>query len=202
MPLTRIASPERLTVAASLAEVMVIWALWKMKSYEHETFACAAPGASAAKRAARGMRVRRFRMTRKPARAACPHPVGRSADRWRRTDASAAAVAQRRAGLGRQQQHAGLGGRPEDQHLGAHRADLARREVHDADDEPPLELPALVVLDLRARALDPDLVAEVDAQLPRGLARLWEVLHLDDAADAHVDGREVVEVDLPHYASP
>src|SRR5439155_1541076 len=39
----------------------------------------------------------------------------------------------------------------------------------------------------------------VNAQLPRRAARLREVLDLDDAADAHVDGREVVEVD---HASP
>src|SRR4051794_38711350 len=75
----------------------------------------------------------------------------------------------------------------EHEDLRPHRADLARREVHDRDDERALELLARVVGDLRRRGLLPELGAEVDAQLPRGLARLGEVLDGDHAADAHVD---------------
>ena len=49
--------------------------------------------------------------------------------------------------------------------------------------------------------------AEVDRQLPGGLARLGEVLDGDDPADAHVDGEELVVVDharthAPASASP
>ena len=44
--------------------------------------------------------------------------------------------------------------------------------------------------------LSPDLRAEVDEQLPGGLAGLGEVLDLDDPADPHVDGHELLEVDL------
>src|SRR5439155_11290153 len=69
--------------------------------------------------------------------------------------------------------------RAEDEDLRAHRADLARREVHDGDDERALELRARVVGDPRRRALDADLGAEVDAQLPGRLARLRELLDLD-----------------------
>ena len=63
------------------------------------------------------------------------------------------------------------------------------------DDEAPEQLVAGVVGDLRRRAARPELLAEVDRQLPGGLARLGEVLDLDDAADAHVDLEEVVERD-------
>ena len=98
------------------------------------------------------------------------------------------AVAQRRLGLGREQQHRAVGRvGAEDQALRAHGADLLGREVHDADHPAPDELVALVVGDLRRRAPHADLLAEVDAQLPRRLARLGEVLDLDDAPDAHVD---------------
>ena len=68
----------------------------------------------------------------------------------------------------RAQQHDALGvvERAQHQHLGADRPDLARREVHDADDQPPLERLARVVGDLRRGALDPDLGPEVDRELP------------------------------------
>src|SRR4051794_30135565 len=83
-----------------------------------------------------------------------------------------------------------------DEGLGPGGPDLPGREVHDAEPEPALELLARVVADLRRRALPPDLGAEVDAQLPRRPARLGEVLDLDDAPDADVDRREVLERDL------
>ena len=54
--------------------------------------------------------------------------------------------------------------------------------------------------DLRAGALLADLGPEVDAQLPRGLARLGERFDGDDPAHAHVHGGEVVEVDLGAHA--
>ena len=61
--------------------------------------------------------------------------------------------------------------------------------------------------DLGRGALLPDLGAEVDRQLPRRLSRLRKVLDRDDAADAHVDRQEVLEVDHPtadrcDYACP
>ena len=86
--------------------------------------------------------------------------------------------------------------RAEHEDLGADRADLARREVHDGDDLSPEQLVVRVVRDLRARALDADLGAEVDAEPPRRLAGLGELLDLDDPADAHVDLQKVVERDL------
>ena len=64
------------------------------------------------------------------------------------------------------------------------------------DDQPALELLARVVRDLGRGALGADLLAEVDRELPGGLARLREVLDGDDPADAHVDREELVEVDL------
>jgi hypothetical protein len=51
------------------------------------------------------------------------------------------------------------------------------------------------VRDLGRGALDADLRPEVDRQLPRGRARLGELLDADDPADAHVDLEEVIEVD-------
>ena len=106
------------------------------------------------------------------------------------------AVAERGLRLGRQQQHALGAVGAEDQHLRAHRPDLARREVHDPEHETADELLALIGLDLRRRAADSELAAEVHAQLPRGIARLREVLDLDDPPDADVDLLEVVEGDL------
>ena len=64
-----------------------------------------------------------------------------------------------------------------------------------ADHQRVLELLARVVGDLGRGALDADLGAEIDRQLPRGLARLGEVVDRDDAADAHVDRQELVELD-------
>src|SRR3954471_22986586 len=105
----------------------------------------------------------------------------------------------RRGGAVRaQDQHrAVLLDRAEHEHLGADRADLARREVHDGDDERALELLARVVGDPRRRALLAELGPEVDAQLPGRRAGLGEILDGDDPADAHVDLQEVVELDQP-----
>src|SRR6185503_5890853 len=83
----------------------------------------------------------------------------------------------------------------EREHLGHERPDLARGEVHDRHHEAALQLLARVVRDLSRRALLAQLGAEVDVQLPGGLARLGEVLDADDPADADVDLEEVVVVD-------
>src|SRR4051794_40772901 len=110
--------------------------------------------------------------------------------------------AERHVGVRRDQDHVALlVARPEHEHLRAHRPDLARREIDDGDDAPALELLAGIVRDLRAGALGPDLLAEVDRQLPGGLARLREVLDRDDPPHAHVDGEELVEVDRAHGPS-
>src|SRR5205823_11979435 len=70
--------------------------------------------------------------------------------------------------------------------------DLARREVDHRQYQLPHEIGLVVVLRyLRARALQAQL-AEVDAQLVSGLARLGKVVDLHDAADADVDLGEVV----------
>ena len=190
--------PERLTVAPSPPAVIVTVTSWLITLYEHRVEACAAPGANAAMRAATGRKMRRLDM---PPRV----HARRSRSQW--GDPPIA------------------GGEPTPQPTrspsaapgsGASSSTPASEYVPSTStsertgpiwrggkfttpiDKPALELLARVVLDLRAGALDADLVAEVDAQLPRRLARLREVLHLDDAADAHVDGREVVEVDLAH----
>src|SRR5215213_8812889 len=84
----------------------------------------------------------------------------------------------------------------QDQHFGANRTDLPRREVHDRHYQPALEGLARVVGDLRRRALDADLGTEVDGELPGGLARLGEVLDANHAPDADVDALEVLERDL------
>src|SRR5215208_2666777 len=89
--------------------------------------------------------------------------------------------------------------RAQDQHFRAHRPDLPRREVHDRDHQPALEGLARVVGDLGRRALDADLGAEVDGELPGGLARLGEIVDGNHAPDADVDAPEVLEGDLgPH----
>src|SRR5205085_2367158 len=49
--------------------------------------------------------------------------------------------------------------------------------------------------DLRAGALDAYGGAEVDLELPRGLARLGEGQRLHHRAAAYVDGEELVELD-------
>jgi hypothetical protein len=86
-----------------------------------------------------------------------------------------------------------LVGHSDDQDLRDDRADLARREVHDADHHAALELLARVVGDLRRRALLADLVTEVHAQLPCRSPRLGKVRDLDDAPDAHVDPVELFD---------
>src|SRR5262249_15312314 len=101
----------------------------------------------------------------------------------------------RRARLGREQQHALVAVGAEHQHLGAYGTDLARRGVDDADDEAIDQLGTRGVLDLGRWGPHADLGPEVDAQLPGRTPRLWEVLDLDDPADAHVDAREVLELD-------
>ena len=163
-------------------------------------------GAGGARRAARGSAGAAARAgraagaaRRAAARAAARAPAGPAGRRPAAAVAAAVSahdVAELRVRLGRQQEHLAVRVRPEDEDLGAHRPDLARREVHDAEDEPPLQLLARVVRDLRGGALDADLLAEVDAQLPRRAARLGEVLDLDDPPDADVDRDEVVEGDL------
>ena len=87
--------------------------------------------------------------------------------------------------------------RAQHKHLGHERPDLAWREVDDADDQRSLQLLTRVMGDLGGRALDPDLGAEVDRQLPRGLAGLGEFVDSGHPADPHVDRHEVVEVDQP-----
>ncbi len=88
-----------------------------------------------------------------------------------------------------------LVGQSEHQHLGHDWPDLPGREVDHGHDQPALQLLARVVGDLSRRALGADLGAEVDLELPGGLARLGEVVHRQHAPGAHVDAQEVVERD-------
>ena len=80
-------------------------------------------------------------------------PAASRRRRRRRPPRSVNPRAERHVGVGREQDHAALlVGGAEHEHLGAHRADLARREVDDRDDPAALELLAGVVGDLRARS--------------------------------------------------
>src|SRR5688572_18942938 len=92
---------------------------------------------------------------------------------------------------------------PRDEALRHQRADLLLREVDHAHDEPPDELLGPIVLrDLRARLLQPDLRTEVDAQHVRRLARFGEHLGADDAPDAQLDLGEIVPGDRDHHSLP
>ena len=80
----------------------------------------------------------------------------------------------------------------ERQHLGAHRADLARRKVDDAENLAADEVFRRVVHgDLRGGFLQPDLGAEVDRQFPGGLPRLRKGCRFDDRPDADLDPLEI-----------
>jgi len=96
------------------------------------------------------------------------------------------------------QHHLAVGvGDAQRQDLGHHRADLARGEVDDGEDEAAGEVfEAVVSGDLGRGFLDADRRAEIDRQAVGGLSRLREGLGRDDAADADVDFEEVVEGDL------
>src|ERR1700733_13283584 len=121
---------------------------------------------------------------------------GRSFERGVWVGGLADARADRRLFVEAQQHHAELlVERPQHEHLGGETGDPAGLQVDHADNEPALERLARIVRDLGRRALDPELGAEVDGQLPRGDARLGEILNRDDAADAHVDGVEGTDVD-------
>ena len=75
-------------------------------------------------------------------------------------------------------------GDAERQDLGHRRADLARREVDDGEDEAAGEVfEAVVPGDLGRGFLDADRRAEIDRQTIGGLSRLREGLGRDDAAD-------------------
>src|SRR5438132_1553408 len=78
------------------------------------------------------------------------------------------------------------------QDLGDERADLLGREIDDGDHPPADEVGGGVVRgDLGARALDPQLGAEVDPEAVGWLARLREIPGVGDDTDAHVDLRKV-----------
>src|SRR5579863_3972185 len=133
---------------------------------------------------------------------ASPHAIPSSAPRARSRIATVAS-ADTGADLGvlvrPQQHHAQFAvERAQHEHLRLERADLAGREVDDGHDERAQQLVALVGRDLRRGAFDPDLRAEVDRELPGGLARLREVVDGHHAADPHVDLQEVVDIDLAH----
>src|SRR3954451_15410856 len=87
-------------------------------------------------------------------------------------------------------------GEAQDQDLGEHLRDLARREVDDRGDLAADEVLGAVVLDELGRAgLQPRLGPEVDDEAVGGLARRLVRSRLDDGADANVDLEEVVEGD-------
>ncbi len=109
---------------------------------------------------------------------------------------SADPAAEANVGVGREQDHATIGvERAEHEHLGDERTDLPRTEVDHRDDEPAVEVGPVVVHDLSRRAAGTELGAEVDRQLPGGLASLREAFHGDHTADPHVDQGELVELD-------
>ena len=101
-------------------------------------------------------------------------------------------------GLARPDQHdfpLGIG-KTERQHFGAHRPDLARREIdHGSNLAPDQILQRIMFGDLRRRALDADRVAEIDRQLERRLARFGKGVGSGDRADADVDLEKIVECD-------
>ena len=97
---------------------------------------------------------------------------------------------------GDQDDIAGLVREAQDQHLGDHLRDLARREVDDGRHLPADQLVDAIVLDQLGRAaLAADLGAEVDQETVGGLAGGGVRRRLDDGADADVDLQEVVEAD-------
>src|SRR5690606_32161804 len=86
-----------------------------------------------------------------------------------------------------------------DEHFGAQRSELFGWKIDDADHLPSEELLLRVVMyDLRARLLDADLGAEIDAKAPSGLARFGKFLDLDDRADAQLDFLEIGPLDRVH----
>jgi len=75
-------------------------------------------------------------------------------------------------------------------------------EVHHTEHQLSHEVPRSIVLgDLRARVLEPDLGTKVDSELVGRLARLRKLVGLYDPADADVYLHEVVVADLVHPRS-
>src|SRR5262245_60502293 len=88
-----------------------------------------------------------------------------------------------------------------DQHFGLERADALRRKIDDADHLADDQLILAVEHhELRARLAHADLGPEIDAQLPRGLARLGKIEHFENGADAQLDALEIRPLNGLHAA--
>ena len=87
-------------------------------------------------------------------------------------------------------------GETERQHFGHEFANLSRGKVDDGRNQSPDEAVWRVMLgNLRRRPLDADRGAEIDGQLERRFARIWEWIDRDYAPDADVDGEKLVKGD-------
>ena len=85
-------------------------------------------------------------------------------------------------------------GHTEDQHLGAHRTNLPRREVEDGDDQLAVQiLRPIMDRQLGAGASHAER-PEIDAKLVGRFAGFRKGLGLEDPADPHVDSLEVRDV--------
>lgn len=113
-------------------------------------------------------------------------------------------AASQRHVVGRLQQHdgAGLVRDAQDQHLGAHRADLSRRKIRHGDDECADKFRRLVVLG-QLRAGPPDAErSKVDAKFVGRFASFGKGFCLEYPTNAHVDALEIRDIDGGSLAQP